>query len=56
MSIRTENLHLTIDVAALQRLPEVSPTPEGAVMLGAAAVLCSIEGPTCCCTRFSVEW
>lgn len=49
MSIR--DLRLTVDIAALQRLPEVSPVASD-VALGPAGGRCSVEF-TCCCTHFS---
>jgi hypothetical protein len=49
-------LRLTVDVTALQKLPATTPTPEGAVMLGAQGMRCSIDqAPTCCCTRLT-DW
>ena len=55
MEKKLEELRLTVDVAALQQLPATSPTSEGAVMLGAQGMRCSMDWPTCCCTRFT-DW
>ncbi|QIS14974.1 hypothetical protein [Nocardia arthritidis] len=51
MSLDFENLRLSVDVALLQRLPETSPAPEGAAMLGAPEFYCSWDEGTCCCTH-----
>lgn len=50
MNTRIDALRLTVDKAALQRLPEVSPTADGVAMLGANAMRCGIFA-TCDCTR-----
>lgn len=47
---------LTVDVTALQQLPTVSPAAEGSVMLGVQGMRCSKDAPTCCCTRFTIDW
>jgi hypothetical protein len=54
MSMLTESLTLTVDVAALQRLPEVSPV-SGDVQLGPVEGRCSSAIPfsSCCCTHMS---
>lgn len=54
MGIQTENLRLTVDVAVLQRLPEVSPVA-GDVQLGPVAGRCSevVFPASCCCTKLS---
>ncbi|GAB3921895.1 hypothetical protein GCM10029976_009590 [Kribbella albertanoniae] len=46
-------LNLTLDISALQKLPEVAPAADGTAMLGAGAMRCSIDGPTCCCSRIT---
>jgi hypothetical protein len=54
MGIQIESLALTVDVAALQRLPEVSPVA-GDVQLGPANGRCTwlIPASSCCCTHIS---
>lgn len=49
----TSNVRLTVDIAVLQQLPESSPAPEGAAMLGIMPQFCSMDWPTCCCTRIT---
>jgi hypothetical protein len=55
MSFDTANLRLSVDVALLQRLPETSPAPEGAAMLGAPEYFCSCDPGTCCCTQPTIH-
>lgn len=49
MGIQIESLRLTVDIAALQRLPEVSPVAAD-VQLGPVGGRCTVNIATCCCT------
>jgi hypothetical protein len=55
MSLDTLGLRLTVDVAMLQQLPETSPAPQGAAMLGAPEYYCSWDEGTCCCTQPTIH-
>jgi len=56
MSVRTDDLRLTIDVAELQRLPETNPASEGDVVLGPKQGRCSTGNITCCCTHLTIDF
>jgi hypothetical protein len=56
MSVRTEELRLTVDIAELQRLPETNPAFEGDVVLGPKQGRCSTGNITCCCTHLTIDF